>query len=237
MHPVRELFRAGATVHEVLLARDEDDAVTAELRELAAAAGVPVRTVERGEVDALTPDIAHQGVVAWAPPFRYADLGDILARDRDEPPLLLGLDHLTDPYNLGSIVRSAEAAGADAVVIPRHRAAGVTAVVEKAAAGALAHLPIVRTANIAHAVRTCRDADLWVLGLESGQQPRHIYESGLLTEPLLVLVGSEGEGLAHLSYDLCDQLVSLPLRGNVESLNAAVAAAIALYEIRRQRDV
>ncbi len=236
-HPVRELLRAGHDLREVLLARGDGSGTVGDVRSRAGRAGIPVREVDRGRIDAISPDVAHQGVAAWAPPFPYRSLRDVLTElgDAPAPPLVVALDHLTDPRNVGAIARTAEAAGADALLVPAHRAAPVTTVVERAAAAALAHLPVVRETNLATALRTCRDAGLWIIGL-AGDGEVGLWDCPLLTEPLVVVVGEEGEGLARLSQVICDQLVALPLAGQVESLNAGVAAAVALYEVRRRRD-
>lgn len=235
LHPVRELVRAGGSVHEILVARDRGDGEIDELVSLAEGSRVPVRRVDGDEIEELTPDVVHQGVVARAPEFGYQRLRDLLERVVD-PALLVALDHVTDPRNLGAVARSAEAVGADALLIPGRRAAGVTTVAEKAAAGALAHLPVVREANLATALRTCRDAGLWIVGL-AGDGETPLYDCPLLTEPLVLVAGAEGAGLARLSRVVCDQVVSLPQRGRVGSLNVAVAAAVALYETLRRRTV
>lgn len=236
VHPVRELLRAGGPVREVLLAREDHRDEIEEILELADGADVPVRHCDRGEIDELTPDVAHQGVACTAPSFPYRSLRGLLEElpRGPDPPLLVALDHVTDPRNLGAVARSAEAVGADALLIPSRRAAGVTAVAEKAAAGALAHLPVVREVNLATALRACRDAELWIVGLDADGD-LSVYDCPVLTEPLVLVVGAEGAGLARLSRVVCDQVVSLPLRGRVESLNAAVAAAVVLYETRRRR--
>lgn len=236
IHPVRELLRAGGPVTEILLARAGERGVVAGILDLAADAGVPVRRVSDEQLDALTPDVAHQGIAARAPAFPYRRLSPLLDRleDADEPPLIVALDHLTDPRNVGAIARSAEAAGAHAMLLPGRRAAGVTTVTESAAAGALAHLPVVRETNLATALRTCRDAGLWIVGLAASGDV-DVHDCELLSEPLVVVVGEEGAGMARLSRQLCDQTVAVPLRGRVESLNASVAAAVVLFEADRRR--
>lgn len=238
LHPVRELLRAGATLHGIDLAegRGESD-VVAEIVALAEERGVAVRRRDREELDRLVGDVVHQGVVATAPPFPYADLDEVLRRVEatDEPLFLVALDRITDPHNLGSVARTVEAVGAHALLIPERRAAGVTPAVEKAAAGALAHLPLVQVTNLARTLRDLGRRSVWSVGLEA-DVPDSIYACGLLTEPLVLVIGSEGEGLARLSAERCDALVHLPMRGRIGSLNASVAAAVALYEVRRRRD-
>jgi 23S rRNA (guanosine2251-2'-O)-methyltransferase len=238
-HPVRELLRARRPVHVVRIAegRDHDDLVD-EVVALAEAARVRVQHVPRDELDRLAPDLVHQGVVASAPPFPYSDLSAALA-DADragDPPLLVCLDSITDPHNLGAIARSAEAAGAHALLVPGRRSVGVTPVAEKAAAGALAHLRVVPIGNLVRTLqRLSSDHGVWSVGLDGGA-PTRIGASRLLTEPLVVVVGAEGAGLARLTREACDELVSLPMRGQVGSLNASVAAGVALYAVRTARD-
>lgn len=234
VHPVRELLRAGRPVHRILVDRDRDgtDEVL-DLLERAHDAGVRVDRVDRAEIDGQAGDLVHQGVLAHAPAFAYADLAEVLAGS--ERPFLVALDSVTDPHNLGSIARTAEVVGADAVLIPTRRAAGVTPVAEKTAAGALAHLPVVQVTNLVRALETAREAGCWILGLDTDDSIP-IGECRLLDEPLVLVVGAEGPGLARLTRERCDQLVRLPMHGNVASLNASVAAAVAMYAVERERN-
>lgn len=231
VHPVRELLRAGTPVERILIDRDrtESDEV-ADLRDRAGAAGITIEEVHRQQVAEQAHGLVHQGVLAVAPPFAYTELAEVLAR----PGVLVALDGITDPHNVGSIARTAEAVGAAGLVVTRRRAAGVTPTVEKAAAGALAHLPVVQVTNLVRALEACRDAGRWIIGLEADGE-LELADSNLLDEPLVLVVGSEGEGLARLTAERCDQRVRLPLRGQVASLNASVAAAVALYEIVRHQ--
>jgi 23S rRNA (guanosine2251-2'-O)-methyltransferase len=225
-------------VRELLLASGrEPDAATAELRELARAAGVRVRTVERHQLDDATDGLVHQGVVAVAPPFLTVSLAQVLERAAaaGEPPLLVALDGVTDPHNLGSIARTAEAVGAHGLLLPGRRTASVTPVVEKAAAGALAHLPVAEVGNLVRALGQLAEAGVWSLGLD-GDAEVALADHPLAGEACVLVVGAEGAGLSRLTRERCDALVGLPMRGRVGSLNASVAAAVALYELRRQRD-
>ncbi|MBW3621491.1 MAG: 23S rRNA (guanosine(2251)-2'-O)-methyltransferase RlmB [Actinobacteria bacterium] len=238
LHPVRELLRAGGELRAVHVSagRDRSD-VLDELLALAAERTVPVREVERDRIEELAEGLVHQGVVATAPPFPYASLDDVLRRARalDELPLLVALDGVTDPHNLGSIARTAEAVGAHGLVVPSRRAAGVTPTAEKAAAGALAHLPLVRVPNLVRALKDLQGVGVWSVGLDA-DAPQSLFDSSLLDEPVVLVVGSEGQGLARLSQVACDSLVNLPMHGRIGSLNASVAAAVALYEILRRRN-
>lgn len=235
LHPVRELLRAGGPVRAVLVAEGRDDSPALdEIRAAATAAGVPLEQRPRADLDTRAEGLVHQGVLALAPPFAYARLDDVRERAGEQPLLLVALDGITDPHNLGSIARTAEAVGAHGLLLPSRRSAGITPTAEKAAAGALAHLPVVRMANLARDLRGLKEEGVWALGLH-GEAPGTIGESHLLREPLVVVVGAEGAGLARLTREICDQLVRLPMRGRVGSLNASVAAGVALYEVLRHR--
>lgn len=237
LHPVRELLRAGRPLRRIAVAAGRSDSdVLDELLELARGAGIPVDRVDRDDLDARADGLVHQGVVATAPAFAYADLGAVLdaAAAAGEVPLLVALDGVTDPHNLGSVCRTAEAIGAHGVVVPSRRAAPVTPVAEKAAAGALAHLPVVQVTNLVRALAAVADRPVWSLGLDA-EGTVELADSNLLSEPLVLVVGAEGRGLARLTRDSCDQLVRLPMRGRVGSLNASVAAAVALYTVDRAR--
>jgi len=202
---------------------------------LAEAAGVPVELAPRRRLDELALGERHQGVLARHRPSRPWNEGrlPLLLEALEEPPLLLVLDGVQDPRNLGACLRSAEAAGAHAVVAPRDRAAGLTPAARKAAAGAAELLPLVQVTNLARCLRALQEQGLWLVGLEAGA-PRTLYETDL-TGPLALVLGGEGRGLRRLTRERCDLLAALPLRGAVASLNVSVAAGIALYEALRQR--
>ena len=197
---------------------------------------VRVRFERRAFFDRV-PFKAHQGVVAIAPPFPYASLHEILKSERssERTRLIVVLDHLTDPHNVGAIVRTAEAAGADGVILPSRRSAGINATVRKAAAGAAAHLPIARVSNIADAIRVMKKAGVWVAGADAGPQAVDFLRADL-NRDLALVIGGEGGGLSELVKRECDYLIRLPMRGRVASLNASVAAAILIYEALRQRE-
>jgi 23S rRNA (guanosine2251-2'-O)-methyltransferase len=237
-HPVRELLRAGAPVRRIRLAVDRaPDPLLDEVVALARAAGVAVEQVPRTELDAAAPDLVHQGVVATAPPFPTVGLDALLARARRraEAPLLVALDGVTDPHNLGAIARSADAAGAHGLLLPGRRSAGITPTAEKAAAGALAHLPVAVVGNLNRALGELHDRGIWSLGLD-GEAGEDLASHPLVAEPVVLVVGAEGAGLSRLTRDRCDALVALPMRGQVGSLNASVAAAVALYTLLAARE-
>ncbi|MTV25050.1 23S rRNA (guanosine(2251)-2'-O)-methyltransferase RlmB [Nitriliruptoraceae bacterium ZYF776] len=236
-HPVRELLRAGATLHRIQVAASRDpDPVVDEVLQLARTAGVPVDVVAREDLDERAGDLVHQGIVATAPPFPTVDLATVLARAdaAGQAPLLVALDGVTDPHNLGAIARTAEAVGAHGLLLPGRRSATVTPTAEKSAAGALAHLPVAVVGNLARALEQLRDRGVWSLGLD-GDAEGHLADHPLAGEACVLVVGAEGEGLARLTRERCDALVSLPMHGHVGSLNASVAAGVALYTLLARR--
>ena len=237
--PLREALRAGRRqVHRLFLAEGVRRGVTiAQVLTLAKQAAVPVQVVERGEIERLSGGAHHQGLAAEVSEYPYLDLQDLLDRLQTaaEPPLLLLLDHVQDPQNLGSLLRTAEAAGVQGVVLPRRRAAGVTPAAVRASAGAAEWVAVARVTNLARAMMALKERGVWLAGLEALPQAVLYYQADL-SGPLGLVVGSEGQGLARLIRDRCDYLIRLPLRGQVGSLNAAVAGGIALYEALRQRE-
>jgi 23S rRNA (guanosine2251-2'-O)-methyltransferase len=237
LHPVRELLRSDHDLTRLLVAAGRDPVlVLDEILALAAERGVPVEEVDRAELDQRGEGLVHQGVMALAPPFPHAALDEVLARAEQagEAVLLVALDGVTDPQNLGSIARTAEAVGAHALLVPERRAAGVTPSAEKAAAGALAHLPVVQITNLVRTLAQLSERGVWSLGLD-GDAEHDIADHPLAGEPCVLVVGAEGAGLARLTRDRCDALVKLPMRGHVGSLNASVATGVALYALLRRR--
>jgi 23S rRNA (guanosine2251-2'-O)-methyltransferase len=236
IHTVAEALLAGDELRVIHIAMDrKKDGPFRKLLALAEERKIPVRFERRAFFERI-PFKAHQGVIAIAPPFSYASLHEIIGRRRAERPrLIVVLDHLTDPHNVGAIVRTAEAAGADGVILPSRRSAGINATVRKAAAGAAAHLPIARVANIADAIRVMKKAGIWVAGADVGPTAVDFARADL-NRDLALVIGAEGGGLSELVKRECDYLVRLPMRGQVASLNASVAAAILIYEALRQHE-
>lgn len=236
--PVREALRAGRrqTYRLLVAAGLRHTGIVGEVLTLARQAGVPWQEVDRHELDRLGDDANHQGVAAEVSGYPYAELSDLLqaAREAAEPAFLLLLDHLQDPQNLGSLLRSAEAAGVHGVVIPGRRAAGVTPAAVRASAGAAEHVQVALVTNLVRTMKSLQGDGLWLAGLEAMPEAL-LYTEADLSGPLGLIVGSEGQGLARLVRETCDFVIRLPLYGQVESLNAGVAGAIALYEARRQR--
>ncbi|MBE0466916.1 MAG: 23S rRNA (guanosine(2251)-2'-O)-methyltransferase RlmB [Candidatus Desulforudis sp.] len=228
---VREALRAGRPLNKVILARGMTPSVRHELVSLARNRGVPVQEADRTRLDALAPGAAHQGVVAVAAEQAYVGVEDLLATDA--APLVLVLNEIQDPHNLGAVLRTAEAAGCAGAVIPARRAAGITAAVAKASAGAVNYIRVARVDNIARALRYFKDKGLWVVGADpAGEQ---VYWDADLKGPLALVIGGEDRGLGRVVRNECDFLVRLPMFGRVGSLNASVAAALLIYEVVRQR--
>lgn len=231
---VLEALRAGRPVSRVLVARTAHGA--GPLREIFEAArrrGVPVQPVDPRRLEALAHGLPHQGVAALTAAQALVELDDILdvARGRGEPPFLILLDGVEDPHNLGAVIRTAEAAGAHGVVVPRRRAAGLTPAVARAAAGATAHLAVAGVGNLVAALERLKTAGVWVVGADPEAVDR--YDAVGLAPPIALVVGAEGRGLHRLVRERCDRLVRIPLRGRVGSLNVSVAAALLLYEVAR----
>jgi 23S rRNA (guanosine2251-2'-O)-methyltransferase len=234
IHAVSEALAAGETLRAVHVAQDRrNDPALRELLANAAERELAVRFESRDYFTRF-PYKAHQGVVAIAQPFEYAALDELLwQRSTEGPALFVVLDHLTDPHNVGAILRTAECAGANAIVLPDRRSAGVNATVRKAAAGAAARVPIARVGNLASAIRTLKKAGVWVVGADA-EAPTSM-DRGDFDRDLALVIGSEGSGLAQLIRRECDYLVRIPMAGRLGSLNASVAAGVLLYETMRQR--
>jgi 23S rRNA (guanosine2251-2'-O)-methyltransferase len=231
---VAEALRAGRPLTRVLLAEGmKPDPTVEEIRRLAGAAGLRVETVPRRQLDKLSARGAHQGVVAFSGAFAYTPLDAVIAAGKAATrSLVVVLDHVNDPGNLGAVARSCEAVGAHGLVVPKERSAPVTAVTEKAAAGALSYLPLVQVANIAQALRTFKDAGYWVAGA-AGEAAEDIWDASL-DDHLVLVAGAEGTGLSRLTRETCDFLVRLPLLGRVDSLNVAQAVTALSYEWLRR---
>lgn len=232
---VMEALKAGRPLDKIYIARGEQDKALRFIAQKGKAAGAVISEVDRRKLDAMSVTHAHQGVIAVAAVREYASVSEILAlaREKGEAPLVVVCDEISDPHNLGAIIRTAECAGAHGVIIPKHRSAGVTAVVEKTSAGAVEHMAVARVGNLAAALKELQDAGVWIFGT-AADGDRSLWEADL-KGPAALVIGSEGSGMSRLTRESCDFLVSIPLRGKVSSLNASNAAAIVLYEAVRQR--
>ncbi len=236
-NPVVEALRAGVPVAALHVAEGtERDARLREALLIAVEHGISVLEVPRTELDRVTSNGAHQGVAVQIPPYEYAHPDDLLSRayDAGEVPLVVALDGVTDPRNLGAITRSAAAFGAHGVLVPERRAASMSASAWKTSAGAAARIPVARATNLNRALKSYKDAGLLVVGLDMGGEVE-LPELDAATEPLVLVVGSEGKGLARLVRENCDIIVSIPMTSSTESLNAGIATGVALYEISRRR--
>lgn len=234
---VLEALRAGVPVTTVYLAaRIEQDDRTREILKLAAEAHRPLLEVGRLELDRMTDGAVHQGVAIQVPPYAYAEPDDLLdaAAAAGSPALVVALDGVTDPRNLGAVLRSAGAFGAHGVLVPERRSAGVTASAWKVSAGAAARVPVARATNLARTLGEYRKAGVFVVGLD-GHGDTTVGELPFAGDPLVLVVGSEGKGLSRLVREQCDAIAAIPIASAVESLNAGVAAGIALYEVARRR--
>ncbi len=232
---VIEALRAGTNIDKIYLARGETDAALGHIASTARAKGVVVVEADRRKLDGMSRTHAHQGVIALAAVRAYVDVEDLLAlaAERGEPPLLVVCDELSDPHNLGAVIRTAECAGAHGVIIPKRRSAGLTAIVAKTSAGAVSHLPVARVANLASLLERLKKEGLWIFGA-AAEAATPLYDADL-KGPAAIVIGSEGSGMSRLVAERCDVLVSIPLRGKLNSLNASAAAAVLLYEAVRQR--
>ena len=234
---VIEALRAGRAIDKLYINKGEVDKTLGHIASKARDQGVVVVECDRRKLDFMSQTHAHQGVIAVCAVREYCSVEDILAiaEERGEAPFVIVCDEISDGHNLGAIIRSAECAGAHGVIIPKRRSAGLTAVVDKASAGAAEHMAIARVPNIPAALRELKEQGLWVYGTAADGQSDlwHTDFSG----PLALVIGSEGDGMGRLVAESCDFIVSLPMKGRVSSLNASAAAAITMYEILRQRSI
>ena len=232
---VTEALRAGAAIDKIYLAKGETDRTLGRIAAEARKAGIVVVEADRRKLDAMSATHSHQGVIAVAAVRAYATVEDILQRaaGRGEKPLLVVCDEISDPHNLGAIIRTAECAGAHGVVIPKRRSAGLTAVVAKTSAGAVSYLPVAKVPNIPALLKDLQKRGVWVFGT-AAEGTTALYDADL-RGPAAVVIGSEGDGMSRLVRESCDFLVSIPMKGQISSLNASAAAAILLYEAVRQR--
>lgn len=232
---VTEALKAGRTIDKVFLASGDTDSTLRYIASLAKKAGAVVTYCDRRKLDTMTQTGAHQGVIAMAAARDYCSVQDILdrAKEKGEPPLVVICDEITDPHNLGAIIRTAECAGAHGIIIPKRRNSGLTAVVAKASAGAMEYMPVARVSNLTDAIKTLKKGGVWVYGTAAdGATAIH---SNDFKGPTAIVIGSEGTGMGRLVSESCDFMVSIPMKGHINSLNASNACAILLYEVLRQR--
>jgi len=232
--PVTEALKSGRPADTLFVAREDAGGRLGSVIALAKAQGVVVKDVKREKLEQLSGTDRHQGAVLAAAAAAYAELGDLLAaaRARGEDPFLVLCDEIEDPHNLGAVLRTAEAAGAHGVVVPRRRSAPLSQTVARTSAGAVEYIPVARVANLCAAMEALKSQGIWVYGADMSGEP---YDAKPLTGPIALVIGSEGKGLGRLVKERCDGLLSLPMRGRITSLNASVAAGILMYEIAKYR--
>ena len=232
---VIEALRAGTAIDKIYLAKGDTDSALGHIANTARANGVVVVNADRRKLDEMSRTHAHQGVIAVAAVREYASIEDIFQRaeEQGEAPLIVLCDELSDPHNLGAVIRTAECAGAHGVVIPKRRSAGLTAIVAKTSAGAVSHIPVARVPNLTALMKELQKRGVWIFGAEMNGTTS-LYEADLKGRAAIV-IGSEGSGMSRLVAETCDFTVSIPMKGKINSLNASAAAAILLYEAVRQR--
>ena len=232
---VIEALRTGTAIDKIYLAKGETDKTLGHIASRAREAGIVVVDADRRKLDAMSRTHSHQGVIALAAVREYVSVESILERaaQRGEKPLLVVCDEISDPHNLGAILRTAECAGAHGVIIPKRRSAGLTAIVAKTSAGAVSYLPVARVANISATLKELQEKGVWIFGTAADGNTT-LYSADL-KGPAAIVIGSEGDGMSRLVREGCDFLVSIPMQGRISSLNASAAAAILLYEAVRQR--
>ena len=232
-NPVTEALRSGREIDKLMVSSEEGSMkkILAKAKERR----IPVMKVEKSAIDRIAEGKSHQGVAAYVSAYAYAELEDIfrIAEERGEDPFIIILDNLEDPHNLGAIMRTAECAGAHGIIIPKRLACGLTEVVAKASAGAIEYMPCVKVTNIAQAIEELKERGVWVAACDMGGQE---YYKADLKGKLAVVIGSEGSGISRLVKEKCDFVVSMPMVGRITSLNASNAAAVIIYEVRKQRD-
>lgn len=231
-NPVLELLKSGRPVEAVYLQKGQRQGSVLKIIAMAREQGVPVKEAAVQKLDSLCANGAHQGIAAVTASFPYCQVEDILARAGGEPPFIVIADEIEDPHNLGAIIRTAEAAGAHGLILPKRRGAGLTFTVGKASAGAMEYLPVARVSNLAAVIDQLKKQGVWIYAADMDGQD---WCAADLTGPMALVVGSEGRGVGRLIKEKCDFILSLPMRGRTSSLNASVAAGILLYEAARQR--
>ena len=232
---VTEALKSGRGINKLWIASGDREGSVAEIAALAKERGIVVQYVERAKIESLAGGHRHQGVLAYVAPVPYAELDDILkaAEEKGEAPFLVLLDELEDPHNLGALLRTADATGVHGILIPKRRSVSLNATVAKTSAGAVEYVPVARIGNIAQTHKKLKEKGFWVAGADMDGEKAY-YEADL-TGPLVLVVGSEGRGMSRLTKDACDFIVSMPMVGRINSLNASVAGSILMYESMRQR--
>lgn len=235
-HSVIEALKSGRTINKIWVAENAQKHLTQPIVVEAKKLGVVIQHVDKRKLDQLAPGVQHQGVVAQAAPYAYAEVEDILqaAEQKGEPPFILLLDEIEDPHNLGSILRTADCTGVHGVIVPKRRSAQVTATVSKTSAGAAEYVPVARVTNLGQTIDSLKEKGIWVVGTDVSAAAG-IYETNVFDGPVAIVIGNEGKGMGRLIREKCDVLVKLPMNGRINSLNASVAAGVVMYEVLRLR--
>lgn len=233
-NPVYEAIRSGREINKILIAKGSLEGSIKKILGLAKDKGIIIQTVERAKLDAISESDNHQGIIAYVSPHKYSDLETVLAEleEKEENPFFIICDEITDPHNLGSIIRTANAVGVNAVIIPKRRSAAITAVVAKTSAGAIEYVPVCRVTNLSQTIDDLKSRGIWISGADMDGDRAH-FEADF-TGKVAIVVGSEGNGISRLVKEKCDFIVNIPMKGEVTSLNASVAASILMYEVLRQ---
>lgn len=234
---VAEALKSGRSINKIMVAKGERHGAIREIIGQARAQGLVVQEVESAKLDQIAEGVRHQGVVAMVAPVAYAELEDILgkAQENGEQPFIVLLDELEDPHNVGAILRTSDATGVHGVLLPKRRSSPLTATVAKTSAGAVEYVPVARIGNISQTLKQLKKQGLWVVGADMDGD-KNYYEADL-TGPIVVVVGSEGQGMGRLTKEECDFVVRIPMKGKITSLNASVACSLLLYEVLRQREM
>ncbi|WP_195576673.1 23S rRNA (guanosine(2251)-2'-O)-methyltransferase RlmB [Paenibacillus sp. 1001270B_150601_E10] len=237
-HSVMEALRSGRTINKIWIAEQAQKHLTQPIIAEAKKAGIVVQNVDKRKLDQMAEGIQHQGVVAQVAAYDYVEVDDLLARaeERGEKPFLLILDEIEDPHNLGSMLRTADCTGVHGVIIPKRRSVGLTATVSKISAGAVEYVPVARVTNLAQTIEELKERGVWIVGTDVSAT-QVIYDANILDSPVAIVIGNENKGMGRLIRESCDVLLKLPMSGQINSLNASVAAGIFMYEVvRRRRD-
>ncbi len=233
---VIEALRAGRTIDKIFIQKGETDKTLGHIASKARDTGIVVVDADKRKLDSMSQTHSHQGVIALAAIREYCTVQDILdiAAEKGEAPFVVVCDEISDPHNLGAVIRTAEAAGVHGIIIPKRRSAGVTSIVDKTSAGAVEHMAVARVANLTSAIKELKSAGLWIYGT-AAEGKSELWKTDL-KGPVCIVIGSEGDGMGRLITENCDFLVSIPMKGKVSSLNASAAAAVLIYEALRQRE-
>lgn len=233
-NPIIEALKADREIEKILIAKGAEGGSVKKIIAMAKDKGIPIQNVEKQFLDKLSNTSAHQGVIAHASAYEYAELEDVIfkAQAKKEDLFIVILDGIEDPHNLGAIIRSADAAGAHGVIIPKRRAVGLSSVAVKASAGAVEHVPVVRVSNLVQTINQLKELGVWVA---AAHMEGNEYYNANLTGKLALVIGSEGKGVSKLLLENCDFNVKIPMQGKISSLNASAAAAVLMYEVVRQR--